>query len=144
MKHEIGPGQICVRCLLEIQIALSLPPRVNLHGMISDRTCSAKTRNRRAVRADSRHESYCPIIPIHDPGILHRSPPEPFDAQLDRCPSWTRQWSHFEALGNFDAVLGNRFIIDHGDDVMNTAVVFRNRKARIEMATRTNRKLAER
>src|SRR2546422_1051193 len=110
-KHKIRPGQICVRCLLEIEITLTLIARINLDGMISDGTCSAKTRNRRAARADSRNESNCSIIPIHDPGILHSPPAESFDAELDRRSDRTRKRSHFEALSDLDTVLRNSLTV---------------------------------
>ena len=102
--------------------------------MIPDRADCSKASDRRAFGADGSNESNCAIIPIHHPCVLHRPPAETFDAELDRRSDRTRQRGHFEALSDFDAVLGNRFIIDHCDDVMNTAVVFGNRKARVETA----------
>src|SRR5207247_698787 len=134
LEREIGTGEVRVRCLLKIQVTLPLPTGVNFHGMIPDRANCSKARDRRPFGSDGSYESNSSIVPIHHPCVLHRPPAESFDTELDRRSDRTRQRSHFEALSDFDTVLGDRLIIDHCDDVMNTAVVFRNRKSRVETA----------
>ena len=64
------------------------------------------------------------------------SPAQSFDAQFDRRSNRASERSHLEALGDLQTVLRDGLPIDCRDDVVNTAIVFRNRKGRVQPAAR--------
>src|ERR1700722_5668914 len=92
------------------------------------------------MSADRSDKPPPPFIPVHAPGIFHCSPAESFDTQFDWRSNGPREWSHLETLGDFHAILRDGFPIDFRNDIVNTAIVFGNRKGRVQPAASVHRK----
>jgi hypothetical protein len=102
--------------------------------VIADRSGCAKARDSRSVRPRGGDKTHGIVVPVDDPCTFHGSPAKTFDLEFNRRSDRPGERRHFETLRHFDAVLRHRLVVDESRYFVNSAEIFWNREARIEMA----------
>ena len=112
--------------------------------MIARGSCCAEPGDCRSLRSRSGDESHEVVVPVHHPRALHRPPAESLDSELERRAHRAGSRSQLKALCDLDAALCDWLPVDERDDLVNTAVVFRDGEARVERSGAVDGELAER
>src|SRR5262249_37291840 len=137
VESESRPRQVCVRGLLVIEITLTHVAGIDLHFVVAYRPCGSEPGDGGSSGIGCRHVADFLVVPIDRPRALHRAPAEAGDAEFDRRPDRSFRGVHLESLSDFDAPLSELHTRIGHDDVVNAAIVFRNRKVSAEPTVRS-------